>query len=413
MKSSTWIVAMATAGLLWAGGSYAGDLTPPGSPGGTMYTLEQIYNVCTQLSQKLDEANARVQALSNRVTQLTQTQLSAVDGPRIVTVDTNTASALMPSLKFSPARRPAISAAVSLGMAETQLAYYEYNGAFWEKQTLETGSLVGLYSSLTFNNPPGYPAISYMAGTGLKYTGWDGTRWITYTVDSGAMRGAYSSLDFNGWLPAIAHYDGNDGDLRFARWNGASWELSIITSTFDSGSYCSFKYNSQGHPCVSFCRRNGAVVNLMYATQPIAGMGWNVSPVDDESGTGIGTSLAFTPEGNPAISYCCETNGTLKYAAHNGATWDIQTVDRTKDAVGNWTNLAFTPQGRPAIVYVGVDSKIRYAEYSGTAWQFKTVDWANNVYGPSFGFTPSGRPAVAYTEGFRTTLNYAELIPFR
>jgi formylglycine-generating enzyme required for sulfatase activity len=43
MKTNGWIVTTVLTGLLWVGTAVAGDLTPPGAPGPTMYTLEEIY----------------------------------------------------------------------------------------------------------------------------------------------------------------------------------------------------------------------------------------------------------------------------------------------------------------------------------------------------------------------------------
>ncbi len=62
------------------------------------------------------------------------------------------------------------------------------------------------------------------------------------------------------------------------------------------------------------------------------------------------TSLAFSPGGEPAISYYDATLDDLKFAVYNGASWDLSTVDSTGD-VGEFTSLAFSPGGGIAISY--------------------------------------------------------------
>ncbi len=42
-RASRWMMAVVVMGMMWAGRAQAGDLTPPGPPGSTMHTLEEIY----------------------------------------------------------------------------------------------------------------------------------------------------------------------------------------------------------------------------------------------------------------------------------------------------------------------------------------------------------------------------------
>jgi hypothetical protein len=74
------------------------------------------------------------------------------------------------------------------------------------------------------------------------------------------------------------------------------------------------------------------------------------------------TSLAFTPEGHPAISYYDSTKGDLKYAEYDGGAWQLSAVDTNGD-VGMCTSLAFTSAGRPAISYSDSTAyDLKYAE---------------------------------------------------
>jgi hypothetical protein len=70
--------------------------------------------------------------------------------------------------------------------------------------------------------------------------------------------------------------------------------------------------------------------------------------------------LAFSPAGNPAISYFDTDNSDLKYAVWKGNHWSIQVVDSAGD-VGYGTSLAFTPGGNAAISYCSAQY-LKYAE---------------------------------------------------
>lgn len=61
-----------TAALVWVGAAWAGNLTPPGAPGSTMHTLEDIYQKVTHLgpAQTLSDTTTVVQAGSYASTTL-------------------------------------------------------------------------------------------------------------------------------------------------------------------------------------------------------------------------------------------------------------------------------------------------------------------------------------------------------
>src|SRR5690606_35022910 len=54
---------------------------------------------------------------------------------------------------------------------------------------------------------------------------------------------------------------------------------------------------------------------------------WRLTPVDAARGTGYYTSLAFCPDGRPAISYQDISNADLRFARFNGTSWSNVTVD--------------------------------------------------------------------------------------
>ena len=73
--------------------------------------------------------------------------------------------------------------------------------------------------------------------------------------------------------------------------------------------------------------------------------------MDSTDNVGQFTSLAFGPDGQPAISYYDVTIRDLKFARFNGSTWTLTALDSTGN-VGQYTTLAFGPDGQPAISYL-------------------------------------------------------------
>jgi hypothetical protein len=88
---------------------------------------------------------------------------------------------------------------------------------------------------------------------------------------------------------------------------------------------------------------------VMYAA--LSGGTWHLEPIAYQAGT---PSLAFTPAGEPAVSYHDRASATVKYAVFADRTWQHFLVDQTgKDQNGMWrgdftlTSLAISPSGSP------------------------------------------------------------------
>ena len=92
---------------------------------------------------------------------------------------------------------------------------------------------------------------------------------------------------------------------------------------------------------------------MVYATP--AGTAWQRELLASAAGS---PSLAFSPLGEPAVSYHDESAQAIKLAMYVDREWQHVLVEQSgKDQQGLWhgdftlTSLAFTPSGQPAVAY--------------------------------------------------------------
>jgi formylglycine-generating enzyme required for sulfatase activity len=67
MKTSRWMTVAVATGLMCVSSAWAGDLTPPGAPGPTMHTLEEIYQQLLATQQQVADLERRLSWEGNRI----------------------------------------------------------------------------------------------------------------------------------------------------------------------------------------------------------------------------------------------------------------------------------------------------------------------------------------------------------
>jgi hypothetical protein len=115
---------------------------------------------------------------------------------------------------------------------------------------------------------------------------------------------------------------------------------------------------------------------------------WITTTLDSVGQVGDYNSIAFGPDGYPAVAFYDETNKDLKITRFNGGTWTQTLVDTAGD-VGSYCSLVFGPDGQPAISYYG-NSNLKFARFDGIEWSAITVDNTSQFKRPIF--LPGLRP---------------------
>ena len=152
---------------------------------------------------------------------------------------------------------------------------------------------------------------------------------------------------------------------------------------------------------------SASVAGPMTMATHASGGNWSAPVVVEATGyVGKYPSLAAV-NGNPAITYYDETNGSLKFIRATNASGSAWAAPITLDTTGNVAPHAVMAvvNGYPAVAYLVAPADVRFiraTNASGTAWAAPiTLDSTNTLYGADSMNALSmaivnGNPAVAY-----------------
>jgi hypothetical protein len=280
----------------------------------------------------------------------------------------------------------------------------------WTLQTVDSAvDGAGWFTSLAFD-ADGRPAVSYCKWQGdnlafsVALARFNGVHWTTEFVDESGYAIGPTSLAFapNG-RPSIAYRDGysvgspfTPWALRFAHFNGAAWVLATVDEVGNPGMGASLAYAPNGDAAISYL---GSDLGEGLRFARLHHNAWNIELLDPDA-TASTTSLAFRPDGNPAIAYPVSGPGMIRYTYFNGVAWITDDVDTPDGSLGS-VSLAFAPDGKPAMAYsYGPGQEIRFVRLSaGGSWIDSPLGaaGATGVF-PSLQFGANGRPAIAYLD---------------
>lgn len=399
MKASILLFAIIILSAALPGLSHAqGSLTPPpGVPAPTQKSLQQIWDKLASVEQQNQQLSAALFSLG-QAQGLKPAPLFALDA-----ADAAITSSQRTDLAFGPDGQPAIT---YYDAGAIRLA--RFNGAVWSFEIATAGS-ASYHHSLAFG-PTGQPVIAYYdpANQDLKLATFNGATWSTQTVDATGRVGEQCSLAFGtDGQPVIAYLDFTNGKLKVARWNSVlhTWQNDVVDTAAVSYAAISLAISNDGKPAVAYNRAS----NLYYAKWN--GAAWTTQAVLISPGTPTYLSLAFAPDGQPAISAVDDfTSADLYYAKYNGVSWASALVDGGGPAGYEYHTLAFGPDGQPAIAYRGAN-KLKYAHFvPGSGWQLQTLD-ATESRAVSLAFGPDGRAAISYFHSNESGLRVARGLP--
>jgi hypothetical protein len=198
--------------------------------------------------------------------------------------------------------------------------------------------------------------------------------------------------------------------LALVHWTTSGWQpdAALAGIPFDGQTDCvSLALDSACNPHIAFCV-GGSAYAVMLASR--SGDAWSLDTVDVVSGyVPKGTSLVLDTQDHPHLSYHTQT--ALRYAAWDGASWQIETIDAVDTGVYEYgTSLALDAYGHPHIAHVSADGEsLLYSLDDGSGWTTETACSIPSQNGgdPSLVLDDLGRPRIAFHQGWYVGLGYA------
>src|SRR5205823_968222 len=152
--------------------------------------------------------------------------------------------------------------------------------------------------------------------------------------------GVHSSITLAGAdTPYISYQDSANSEVLLAHRDGANWSSELVAGRGNFAGDTNVVVAPNNTIEVSYFDR--AQRAIMYAAKGASG--WATMRVDSGFSEGF-NRLALNPLGNPCLVYT-GFDGSLRYAAWNGAEWSIDVVDQTT-VTSRYADLVFDGLGR-------------------------------------------------------------------
>jgi hypothetical protein len=206
----------------------------------------------------------------------------------------------------------------------------------------------------------------------------------------------------------------NDRLMRYTS-DGATWGSRQVDWGLSTGKNPALRLDSAGRVQVAFSdvgiyddAEDGGLLRL--ATRDADG--WSYREIGLPGESGVGPSLLIDDSDRPHVAYWDLVQQRLRYAVDNGDGWEVETVPSPPPPGGvvqpyRRSSLAFTPDGRPAVAACSPDAEISYFWLGTLMYAEKTDQWATELIGAStflsdcdvaLRFEDNGAPGIAYSE---------------
>jgi len=238
--------------------------------------------------------------------------------------------------------------------------------------------------------------IGLAAGLALAAPG--DAAWEAEIVDMPHDFEAHSmALDAAG-QPAFAY--GKNG-LFYAQLDGSSLVIEVADpDACYQLSRPSLAFAPDGEPAVAYHDEAAGALRLARRSSG----SWASEVVDALAGGRRESALAYDPSGAEVIAYGSAMWG-LRLARWTGSAWSIEVVDA---AAGSDLDMVLDAAGNPLISYGGVDGELRLARWTGSSWVYEVIDATVTVdKGTSIALDAVGNPAVSYHDVAPCALRYA------
>ena len=224
---------------------------------------------------------------------------------------------------------------------------------------------------------------------------------------------------------ALAYTDFDTKEVKVARATriDAQWIWSPSQVAAQEGRAVDLGYDACGRLWISYLSGPSNKGYLRLAEWD--GNSW-IEHAVDRGGQRFVTSLAHEPSGcgPPSVTYGAESGneGQLRFAegelppvvVDSGAGANKGESDWPRAGVGGFSSLAYTPEGYPAVAYSHIDesgcSTVRFASRTDGAWDTEVVaDWSGRYLREiSLAYGSDGRPMIAFTDASPQPLVFCE-----
>jgi hypothetical protein len=402
-------------GMAFTANIRAGDLDPPGPPGSTMKSLQEIWDKLEALSGEIESLREQNLLLHRYLQTVAEYQGLSRDWVFKI-IDGSAASVwgLYSDLVIAPDGYPAIACKDS---TDDNLVYAKYSGSSWIKITFNTTNDLGTNASLAFK-PDGNPVIACVDETdsNIIIANYDKGSWSLSNVTNTGRCGTTCDMCLLSNGDPLIFFEDEAIGLRVAVPDESivgGWDFYTILDTTDHIGHISACNPPVGtsRPAFAFIKSSIYSSSLSYG-ELIFKNGSIIGDDTSEVKSGLGSGNTYRCDlkrdtlGNPTIAF---GYFTLEFLRYDGSDWVTEVVDDS-DMVGKYCSLAYNTLGNPGISYYDqANNVLKLALFDGVEWQLETVD-PDSITGThtSLAFVEGLIPAISY-HAKNLYLTYAEL----